>query len=346
MSHSSPSPKQSITGHWSPIEASGEIPKGRSSNISGVINNKFYIFAGENEPRIPVDGHIYELNINSKEWTKIPEREDRWPLARVGHSGIVHNNKLYLYGGRIGADMGDQTMGDFWCFDPNASAKENQWTPLPITGVPPTPLSYHSMAAGENEIYIFGGCTVSHGRTNDVWSFSLTKQEWAQETFTGEHSKKAHPTARGGASAVYASDGLHVLFGYNGKEELNDHWLWDHERRGWDLIPNTGDCPDARSVTEAVYLPKLGKKGSLFVFGGEFTPSDKGHEGAGSYHNDTWIFDIDSRKWTKMADDEKSPSARGWFTSSAMPDGKSVLVFGGFDGKERVNDAHVWSPDQ
>jgi len=81
-------------------------------------------------------------------------------------------------------------------------------------------------------------------------------------------------------------------------------------------------------------------QGSLFVFGGEFTPSAQGHEGAGEYHRDAWLFSIAEQTWSEVSPKNVSsvPSARGWFNTAALPDGRSVVIFGGFDGEGRISD--------
>lgn len=63
---------------------------------------------------------------------------------------------------------------------------------------------------------------------------------------------------------------------------------------------NTDPRPAPRSVTDLVALPAVGRHGALFVFGGEFTPSSQGHDGAGEFHRDAWLFDLDSEQWTKV----------------------------------------------
>ena len=330
-----------MIGCWSAISTFGDTPPGRSSTSVGVINRKLYAFSGEHTPRAPVDGDVFELDVDTQIWRRI-RRESGWPPARVGHAGVVHGGQLYIYGGRTSADEA-QTMSDFWCFNPQKIGTSDVWTSLSLTGTPPPPLSYHSMASDSQTLYIFGGCTPDHGRSNHIWEFDLQQQRWEQLTpAAGQQRDGSEPEGRGGASIVHASDGLHVLFGYNGKEELADHWLWNKQDRRWDRL-TSNDGPPARSVTDVVFVRGVGAKGSLFVFGGEYTPSAQGHEGAGSYHRDAWLFDIASSTWSSaVRAGDSAPSARGWFSSVALGE-EAVLVYGGFDGKERVGDVHKWS---
>lgn len=78
---------------------------------------------------------------------------------------------------------------------------------------------------------------------------------------------------------------MHVLFGYDGKCEQGDHFVFDLDTLRWSRLHGAAadrdhhaKHPPARSVTDVVYLPGVGSgQGSLFVFGGEFTPSAQGH---------------------------------------------------------------------
>ena len=300
-----------------------------------MIGDVFYTFAGENRPRVPIDNDVFALDLKSHVWRRIPATSTS-PSSRVGHACAVVDSKLFTYGGRTGAEFAETSLADLHSFDPSTST----WSPVPIspTSPHPPPLSYHSMTSSPTSLYLFGGCTVDHGRSNALWSFTPSTSTWA--LLSQDHPQGPPPC--GGTTAVHLHRSIHVLFGYNGSEELDQHFAFDLNTQQWGRVETgEGVRPDARSVTDAVYLPKLD---GVWVWGGEYTPSAQGHEGAGSYHGGKgWLFDVKEAQW-RQAEDE-GPSARGWFNSCAGPDGASVIVFGGFDGKERVNDTWVWTAD-
>jgi len=97
------------------------------------------------------------------------------------------------------------------------------------------------------------------------------------------------------------ADGVWIGFGYNGKEEQADLWHFDLSSKCWQQVRTTGSLPTARSVTDMVLLRGSLQQPTLFVFGGEFTPSQQGHEGAGEYHDDAYVFDIKKSEWTRIA---------------------------------------------
>ena len=86
-----------MIGFWSLINATGDLPLGRSSNIAQVIEDKLYVFSGENIPRVPIDNDLYVLDLNNSTWKKIDATEQS-PVARVGHAATTLHGKLYMFG--------------------------------------------------------------------------------------------------------------------------------------------------------------------------------------------------------------------------------------------------------
>jgi N-acetylneuraminic acid mutarotase len=316
--------------NWQEFITQGNAPLGRSSSSLAILNNKAYIFSGENIPRIPIDNNLYILDLATKQWSTIVA-DSSFPVARIGHYAAAAYGKLYLFGGRTAYDN-LQTLADFWVFSPETS----QWTQLAPSGAQPEGLSYHTMASDGENIYIFGGCK-AEGRSNELWQYNIAENSWKQL----ESKNGTAPSARGGPSFTAINNQLHVLFGYNGENELADHFIYDLASSSWREIQNNSG-PPARSVTDVVALRKLGSKGSLLVFGGEYTPSAQGHEGAGEYHNDSWLYDIAQDQWAQLSNQGEKPAARGWFNITALEDGQSALLFGGFDGNIRRNDVYLF----
>ena len=302
-----------------------------------VIADVLYTFAGEHSPRVPVDNDVYALDLKGHAWHRIPATSSS-PVARVGHAGASLGSLFYVYGGRTGAQFAEHSLADLHAFDPSTST----WTPVAISSSSsnPPPLSYHSLISSSTCLYLFGGCTPDHGRSNALYSFDPSTSTWTLLS----HNHPNGPPPCGGATAVHVRGSIHVLFGYDGKEELQQHFAFDLTTKDWTRVGSGkegGMQPDARSVTDAVWLEKVG---GVWAWGGEYTPSAQGHEGAGSYHGGRgWVFDVKEGQW-RQAEGE-GPSARGWFNSCAGSDGASVVVFGGFDGNRRLNDTWMWHAD-
>ena len=152
----------SFEASWSLISVESEIIKSnlsRSSHTANIINNKLYIFGGENQPRVPIDNNLLIFDIDQNKWqihvtNSQNENKTDLPLSRLGHSSCSLENKLYIFGGRNSISMDDSSLNDLYEFDTSTS----KWCKLESRNQnEPEKRSYHSMCALENKIYIFGG---------------------------------------------------------------------------------------------------------------------------------------------------------------------------------------------
>ncbi len=148
---------------WSLLSSKSDAnntDNGRSSHTLNIINNKLYVFGGENEPRIPINNNLLIYNILKKSWqiheTNI-QSERHVPTARLGHASCSLGNLLYVFGGRQSVDMAESSLNDLYAFD----TESNEWMKVDENEskdfVKPSKRSYHSMCALENKLYIFGG---------------------------------------------------------------------------------------------------------------------------------------------------------------------------------------------
>ncbi|KAI9177747.1 hypothetical protein LWI28_018795 [Acer negundo] len=114
-------------------------------------------------------------------------------------------NTINLFGGRDGAH---KELNELYSFD----TCTNKWTVLSSIDddVGPLHRSYHSTAADERHVYIFGGCGVT-GRLNDLWAFDVVDQKWIEYPTAGDSCK-----CRGGPGLVVARGKIWVVYGFAG----------------------------------------------------------------------------------------------------------------------------------
>jgi N-acetylneuraminic acid mutarotase len=301
---------------WQQLPQTGDVPVARSSHALAAVNNKLYLFGGEQQPRVPLPATTYCYDIDNGTWVAL-STTGCCPGPRIAASMVAVGQQLYLYGGRTGIDMGEGAKSDLYVFD----TASHEWQPVAMSGSSPQPpaRSYHAMAAdpGSGKLYIFGGCG-SSGRLSDLWCFHIPTATWQQLP-----SSDAVP-ARGGSVLVAAADGgqLYVLGGFNGAE-LQDCHVFDTRSNTW-ACPTCCDHQPAaaaaaaaaaagtkddsasgsqegglsmllgRSVFGAALHTSSSQAGSccgasagcehaghVVTFGGEVAPSDKGHAGEG-----------------------------------------------------------------
>lgn len=311
---------------WKKIVQKGEIPKGRSSSSLVFNQGKLYLFGGENIPRVPVDEELHSFDLKESKWT-IEKTKGDLPLKRLAHSMVSVGKNLYLYGGRLQNENDD--LKDLFSY--NTETKE--WKSLTTKGDSPFSRSYHAMTSSGSYIYLFGGCQHNKEgtmRKNDLHILNVDTLEWKELK-----PKNDPPSIRGGPTITSCGKYLFVHGGFSGKE-LDDFYSFDTEELVWTKLEPKGTIPEARSVHG---LYKLDEK-HLFVFGGEKEPSKKGHEGAGLYFSDGFIYDIEKNEWKKV--EGEGPSARGWFQGTSI-DKENVIIFGGFTGEDRVDDMWLLS---
>jgi hypothetical protein len=324
----------------------------RSSHSISVVGAHAFLFGGELRAREPVDNamHIIPLSSSAHDTLSIPAAPSvpggPVPPARVGHTSVALNDKIYVFGGRGGPDMAALEEGArVWVFDPSTRA----WAPLdPAPGTPAPPArSYHASAARQA---LSGGA-----RATDVWALDTAARTWA-------HLPPAPGPPRGGAGLAVAGSRLCRFGGFDGTGELGgqlDYLDLHALEEGWRslIFPPAGPAPAPRSV--AGLLP-LGAD-RLLIVGGERTASNAGHEAAGKFLGDVWALPLPVTAAThgdqgttevqpepvtvQLAQAEGGDSMmspRGWFASDVFQDidgASGFVLWGGLDeGNERLGD--------
>lgn len=305
-------------------------PGARSSHAIAVVGKKAYVFGGELTPRVPVDNKLHVFDLDDLTWS-IAEVTGDVPPPRVGVTMAAVGGTIYVFGGR---DAEHKELNELYSFDTSS----NRWALLSSGETGPAHRSYHSVAADDHRIYIFGGCGVT-GRLNDLWAYDVNDDRWVGFPKPGESCR-----GRGGPGLVVSGDKIWVIYGFSGVE-LDDVHCFDPVSGEWALIETTGEKPTPRSVFSTVGIGKY-----AILYGGEIDPSDQGHLGAGMFSGEVFALDTDTgmwKKWEDLADTDHHPGPRGWCAfSAAQQQGKDgLLVYGGNSPtNERLNDIFFFTP--
>ncbi|XP_013384298.1 nitrile-specifier protein 5 [Lingula anatina] len=295
---------------WIKLQATGMIPKARSSHSLTVVGKKAFMFGGEHEPRKPIDNKLHAYDLEKNEWSEV-HTHGAAPCPRIACATAAVQGCVLVFGGRTGITMGEGALNDLHSFDLESST----WSQL-NTKCPPAPRSFHTTTSVGTKFFVFGGCS-DKGRLNDLHCYDTKLGEWEEmpcsEAILG----------RGGSCITALGGAIYVTAGFSGKE-MNDMHRFDIATRTWSQLSMARPIPP-RSVFGCVPVGEH----HLIAFGGEVDPSDQGHEGAGEFSNETFVFNTQNptEGWTKVSVKGQVPPPRGWFAAAGLPNG--MLVFGG-----------------
>ncbi|KAJ8351619.1 hypothetical protein SKAU_G00230950 [Synaphobranchus kaupii] len=133
------------------------------------------------------------------------------PVNRKGHSAVVFDSSMYVYGGYI--DMKGSSQ-EFWRLDFDTGA----WSDLTPDEAGPGPRHGHSAATHLDCMYLFGGLTGLREQS-DLWRWSFSTLSWSSIRSLSGPSKLV------GHSAVVYQDNM-LLFGGGGTQSSPRNSLW------------------------------------------------------------------------------------------------------------------------
>ncbi|CAG7877394.1 unnamed protein product [Brassica rapa] len=314
-------------GNWIKVEQNGEGPGLRCSHAIAQVGNKIYSFGGEFfTPNVPIDKDLYVFDLETKSWSIAPATGDIPHLSCLGARMVSVGSSLYVFGGRDAS----RNYNGFYSFDTNT----NEWKLLTPVEEGPAPRSFHSMAADETNVYVFGGVGATE-RLKTLDAYNIADQKWVQCATPGESV-----SIRGGAGLQVVQGKVWVVYGFNGCE-IDDVHYYDPVEDTWTQVETFGEKPSARSVFASAVVGK-----HIVLFGGEIAMDPQAHVGPGQLIDGTFALDTETLKWErldKFGGEEETglsihtPDVRGWSAStSGIIDGKKGLLMHG--GKAVTND--------
>ncbi|KAL3917012.1 MAG: hypothetical protein SGILL_004912 [Bacillariaceae sp.] len=264
------------------------------------------------------------------------------PSPRWGHTMTeVHDGKFLVYGGQAYDKEGNAII----CADVHTYCpKTKTWDePVNTRG---EKRQWHSAIYVEKrkQMIAFGGETVetvSTGKNTNKKVFSDTLRVldtdimlWYPPAATGDI-----PTGRSGHSCVFfeQTDEMVVFGGVRGSTWLNTVSVLDISSWVWTTPRIDGSTPKPRSFHSAT---SVGKK--MVVFGGNGKTScfNTVHvlEAGGNNQSESSSSDGLGWKWSHPTVKGEAPLPRTGHSATLLDDGKSILIYGGWDPNEEGED--------
>ncbi|KAF7728560.1 Negative regulator of mitotic exit [Apophysomyces ossiformis] len=236
------------------ISTGGDVPSPRLYPTLVTIGTFVILYGGE-----PIlsddkwDPNLYFLNLNSRQWIRI-QMDSQKPVERAGHSAVVANGVMYIWGGK----RAGRYLDDLVAFNTNSYPANPHWEYL-STNEGPSGRSGHVSVIFDNKLYIFGG---SDGANfyNDLWAFDLQTRVWSPVACAGYI-----PAPRYGCAAALVDDIMYINGGIGSDgQELGDLCAFKFRSQRWYIFQNMGPGPSARHG-----LTMTTVKEKIYVIGGE-----------------------------------------------------------------------------
>ncbi|KZV74942.1 hypothetical protein PENSPDRAFT_625398 [Peniophora sp. CONT] len=241
------------------------------------------------------------------------------PFPRYGHAlpaTATSAGELFLFGGLVQ----DSARNDLYVL----STRDLSATLLQTSGEVPGPRIGHAGAQISSVLIIWGGDTRENGKgkqDESLYLLNLQSREWTRAPIVGPG-----PAGRYGHTVTMVGSKFFVFGGQVDGEFLNDLWAFDlNSLKGqpvWEHYEPVAGSPKPARRTGHVCVTHQDR---ILIFGGT----------DGQYHyNDTWMFDVPTRRWEELSCIGYIPSPREGHAAALVDDVMYVFGGRGVDGKD------------
>jgi len=190
------------TLQWEELSVKGQIPEPRCDSVVVAHGRKLVVFGGSVQDLVfPSDLHVFD--VDTQQWTKPPVLGEV-PPARIGCTGAVVGDVMYLYGG--GDYDKDQQkykalFTEVWALD----LVKFQWSRVSTVGEVPTISDFLNVFVIGNHLVIEGGWY------SEPYAFDTVGKRWRRLTTTTVDGSKVN---NNDASATLIGNDVYYYGGY------------------------------------------------------------------------------------------------------------------------------------
>ncbi|XP_055745607.1 kelch domain-containing protein 3-like [Salvelinus fontinalis] len=295
----------------------------RVNHAAVSVGHKVYSFGGycsgdDYETLRQIDVHIF--NTVSLRWMKLPpvrtggrEHARDVPYMRYGHTAVLLEDTIYIWGGRNDTEGACNVL---YAFDIN----NHRWFTPKISGTVPGARDGHSACILGKAMYIFGGYEqLADCFSNDIHKLDTTTMAWSLINARGTPARwRDFHSATIVGTKMFVFGGRADRFGpFHSNNEIycNKIKVFDTETNSWLNTATTQLLPEGRRSHSA-----FSYNGELYIFGGYNARLDR-------HFNDLWRFNPETFSWKKVEPQGKGPCPRRRQCCCMV--GDRIILFGG-----------------
>lgn len=245
------------------------------------------------------------------------------PQGRLCHTGVVHGDNMYIFGGHI-----TQPSSEYFHTVKQDLQKYNfatrEWTLVNEEGSRRTE---HTTVVEGDHMYVFGGYS-GVGYENSVMVYDFSNNTWTKMDASGDA-----PSPRSAHTAVMVGKSMFVFGGWNGTTCMNDMYELRVDTKVWSRVQVTGEVPCTR-CSHGATVYESGASSVMTIFGGYAIEKSNDPHSKG-YLNDLYEFDFVTRSWKKVMTSGTAPSPRSRFRMVSHAD--SIYLFAGWNSTTHFN---------
>uniref|UniRef100_A0A8C9G425 rRNA biogenesis protein RRP36 n=1 Tax=Pavo cristatus TaxID=9049 RepID=A0A8C9G425_PAVCR len=246
-------------------------------------------------------------------WTNSRDQVREVPYMRYGHSAVLIDDIVYIWGGRNDTEGACNVL---YAFDVNT----HKWFTPKVSGMVPGARDGHSACVLAKSMFIFGGYEqLADCFSNDIHKLDTTNMMWTLISAKGTPARwRDFHSATIIGTKMYVFGGRADRFGpFHSNNEIycNRIKVFDTETNSWLDSPPTPVLPEGRRSHSA-----FSYNGELYVFGGYNARLNR-------HFHDLWKFNPVSLSWRKIEPKGKGPCPRRRQCCCRV--GDKIILFGG-----------------
>ncbi|XP_043911831.1 attractin-like protein 1 [Protopterus annectens] len=280
---------------------------------------------------------VLNYNLENSIWNVVPVANG--PLHRYGQSLTLHQDDVYMYGGKIESNNGNVT-DELWVFNVITQSWTAKTPTLPMHGHQYAVQGHSAhtieMDNGDVIMVVIFGYSAIYGYISNVQEYNIRTNLWTVPETRGAivqggygHSSVYDSMTK----SVYLHGGYKALTG-NKYGLVDDLYRYEVNTRTWIILRESGL---ARYLHSAVLI-----SGAILIFGGNTHNDTSLSNGAKCFSADFLAYDIACDEWKVLPKPNLHRDVNRFGHSAVVSNG-SMFVFGGFSSV-LLNDILVYKP--